>query len=125
MGLWLQAAVVAVGGAAGAVGRLFVYKLAAAYLGTSFPHGTLIVNVVGSLALGFLVGLAAATPAFPRPIMLLVGTGFLGAFTTFSTFAVDTLQAGVTVGILNIVLNNAAAIGAAALGFYLGKTIAG
>jgi CrcB protein len=76
---------------AGAVSRYLV-DLAVQHRSESvFPLGTLVVNVTGSLALGFLVGLGlhhglAATPR------TLVGIGFLGAYTTFSTFSYETVR---------------------------------
>jgi fluoride exporter len=58
-----------------------------------FPWGTLVVNVSGSLVLGFLSGLALYH-GFPATAKTVLGTGFLGAYTTFSTFAYETLAVG-------------------------------
>ncbi len=85
---------VALGSALGGVARHGCGTLAARWLGIGFPWGTLLVNVSGSLLIGFLAGLAA-----PDGRMLLQGDvrafvmiGLLGGFTTFSSFSLETLQ---------------------------------
>lgn len=78
---------VALGGAIGASARYGVGLAAARLFGTGFPWGTLTVNVLGGLAMGLLVG------AFghDRAKVLLLGTGVLGGFTTFSAFSLETV----------------------------------
>ncbi len=83
---------VAAGGAAGAVSRYGVSVILLRLLGSGFPWGTLAVNVLGCLALGGLLELAAVSDELTRGARLALGTGFLGAFTTFSTFGVETLR---------------------------------
>lgn len=80
---------VAVGGALGSVLRYILSQLAAQTLGTTFPYGTWVVNAVGSLCIGFLaVGL---TRCAKNPVVAaLLITGFLGGFTTFSSFMNET-----------------------------------
>jgi len=78
---------VALGGAAGASARYGVGLVAARLFGTSFPWGTLTVNVLGGLAMGLLAGLFGAD----RTRMLLLGVGVLGGFTTFSSFSLETV----------------------------------
>jgi CrcB protein len=56
-----------------------------------FPWGTFVVNVIGSLILGFITGAVGATGASPHT-QLAVGTGFCGALTTYSTFSYETLR---------------------------------
>ena len=80
---------VAAGGALGAVARYLVYVMAAQVLGTGFPFGTLIVNVVGSFAMGVLVEGMALVWTVPMQVRLFLAVGILGAFTTFSTFSLD------------------------------------
>jgi len=77
---------VAAGGALGAVGRYIVISRTGALLGTEFPFGTLVVNVVGSFLLGAVV---AAAPETANNMLTFLGVGVLGGFTTFSTFALD------------------------------------
>jgi CrcB protein len=75
---------VGLGGAIGAVARYFVGEIVST---ESFPFGTLTVNVLGSFALGFVTFLGVG-----EGLLLLVGTGACGSFTTFSSFSVDTVQ---------------------------------
>lgn len=81
--------VVGVGGAFGSIGRYFVYLAATKFLGPAFPYGTLIVNVVGSFMMGVLIELMALTWDVTMQTRLFLVVGFLGAFTTFSTFSLD------------------------------------
>jgi CrcB protein len=82
---------VASGGAAGAVGRYALSYLVNQATGAVFPWGTLAVNLLGSFLLGFLTGLAVESFVSPR-MRALFGVGFLGSFTTFSTFALESLN---------------------------------
>lgn len=83
---------VAIGGALGAVAR---YKLGSVVLhytsAWQFPAGTFAVNVLGCLAAGILIGLGEYYAFLTQEIRLLVFTGFLGGFTTFSAFGVETV----------------------------------
>lgn len=80
---------VAAGGALGACARYGVGHILLRYLGPGYPYSTLFVNVVGSLIMGMLIETMALrwTPS-PEMRVLLI-TGFLGAFTTFSAFSLD------------------------------------
>ncbi len=82
-------ALVAAGGAIGAVGR---YALQQWLPADTLPWGTMTANLAGSLLLGILLGAAAAGAAVSEEAILLFGTGVLGAFTTMSAFAVDTIR---------------------------------
>jgi len=82
-------AIVAAGGAIGAVAR---YALQQWLPADTLPWGTMTANLAGSLALGILLGAAAAGAAVSEEAILLFGTGVLGAFTTMSAFAVDTIR---------------------------------
>ena len=80
---------VGLAGALGAVSRFGLERAISARRGARFPFGTLVVNVSGSFALGLLVGLAVAHGLDPTARRVL-GPGFLGAYTTFSTYAYET-----------------------------------
>lgn len=99
-------AAVALGGLAGAPARYLVDRAVTDRSRTELPFGTMAVNVSGSLLFGLLSGLGLAHHLGPVPLALF-GTGFCGAYTTFSTFAMEALrliedgelrQAVVTVG---------------------------
>jgi len=83
---------VAAGGALGAVARYCTYTLASRFLGIAFPFGTLIVNVIGSFAMGVVMAWFMKKAAFSEEMRLFLATGFLGAYTTFSTFSLDVWQ---------------------------------
>mgnify|MGYP003563545170 CR=1 FL=1 len=92
----LRTSLVAVGGAAGAVARYLISGwVSRAFPASFFPWGTLTVNVTGSLLLGLLLGATiSGRLGLSTEGRLLLAVGGLGAFTTFSTFAFETLEAG-------------------------------
>lgn len=100
---------VGMAGAAGAVARYGVSLLAVRLLGERFAFGTLMVNVLGCLLLGALLEAERHTPLVTHPLRLLLAVGFLGAFTTFSTFGWETfryLQDGAAnLAVLNVAAN--------------------
>lgn len=114
-------ALVALAGALGAVSR---YAVGTALAGRAFPWATLTVNVVGSLVLG--VVLATAADRWDPAITTAVAVGFLGAFTTFSTFSVETValvrdgRAGTA--LLYVAASLVLGFGAAAVGYTAGGT---
>lgn len=101
----MQIGAVAVGGSLGAVSRMLVGRLLA---NPSFPWATVAINLAGCFALGALIGVTHDAIASHRALRVALGTGFLGAFTTFSTFSVEAvalaeekrwLAAGVYIGL--------------------------
>lgn len=118
---------IALGGALGAVLRFTISTLAQEQMGDPFlwghfPWGTLVVNVVGSFLIGILFQFFDQTIVSPD-LQLLLLTGGLGAFTTFSTYSLETfhlIQDGrIALGILNMVISTAAGLVAVFLGIYL------
>lgn len=83
---------IAVGGSLGAVSRYWVSNTSYQWLGQGFPYGTLLVNLLGSLAIGFLSVLLVHRFQVSEELRIGLLAGFLGSFTTFSTFAMDTLH---------------------------------
>jgi CrcB protein len=80
---------VALGGALGSVARFGLGIAGARLFGLAFPWGTLAVNVIGGLAMGLL---AARVGPHQESLRLLLGVGFLGGFTTFSAFSLETVR---------------------------------
>lgn len=80
---------VALGGALGAVARYKTIGWTAHLVGHGFPWGTMTVNVLGSFAMGVLVELGALKLNLSQEMRAFLAVGFLGAFTTFSTFSLD------------------------------------
>ncbi|MFC7883812.1 fluoride efflux transporter CrcB [Streptomyces sp. NPDC057376] len=113
---WL---LVVTGAMVGAPLRYLTDRAVQARHGTLFPWGTFTVNVVGCLVLGTLTG-AAAHGAASDSVRLLVGTGFCGALTTYSTFSYETLRLAETgarlLAAANVVAGVTAGLGAAFLG---------
>jgi len=122
-----QVLAIAGGGAVGAVLRYWMSYSVYTLTGRGFPYGTLVVNVLGSLVMGFLyIWLLERMPGgvAMRAFLLI---GLLGAFTTFSTFSLETLnllEAGqIARAALNVLLSVVLCIGAAALGVMLARQI--
>ncbi|MBR8831025.1 MAG: putative fluoride ion transporter CrcB [Chroococcopsis gigantea SAG 12.99] len=82
---------IASGAIPGAVSRYYLTRYCKRVLGNGFPYGTFIINLTGCLMTGFLFTLFREIPSFPPEIELLLRIGFLGSYTTFSTYAYDTL----------------------------------
>jgi CrcB protein len=81
--------IVFLGGGLGSALRHGINIVAARAFGTEFPYGTLIINVVGSLAMGLIVEYFALKTGLPQRMRLFLTTGILGGFTTFSTFSLE------------------------------------
>ena len=118
---------VGIAGAFGAVSRYGIGLLADRALGPHFAFGTLAVNVLGCLALGFLIEAERGTELVTHPMRLLFAVGFLGAFTTFSAFGYETmryLQTGATqLAMLNLPANVVLGLGGIWLGFLAGRSV--
>ncbi len=122
-----QIALIAAGGAIGALMRFWMSLGVHALLGRGFPYGTLSVNVLGSLIIGVLyVLIMERTQMSPEWRALLI-TGFLGAFTTFSAFSIETLnllEAGeILKAALNIVLSVVLCLSACWLGLTITRQL--
>ena len=88
----IQALLVAVGGAIGSLLRYYVGQWALRLMGPAFPWGTLAVNIVGCFVIGVFAELIARKFNASTELRLLLITGFLGGFTTFSAFSLDAIS---------------------------------
>jgi CrcB protein len=119
---WWEWLLVGLAGAAAAPLRYVVDTVVSDRMGGSFPLGTLTVNVSGSFALGLLTGLFMyhGLPARPN---LILGTGLIGSYTTFSTFSFETVglleEGEVSLAVRNVLASAVAGAGAAAAGLAL------
>lgn len=82
---------IAVGAAVGGLARYYLASSIQQRLGATFPWGTLVVNVSGSLLIGVFIRYALATPAVSVEMRALLTTGFCGGYTTFSTFSLESV----------------------------------
>ena len=116
---------IGIGGGLGSIVRFVISREMGNWLGNYLPYGTLTVNVAGSLALGWFITFFFDRPELSSALRLGLTVGFLGAFTTFSTFSYESLQllldGSVWRAIFNVVLNAVACIGMCYLGMQLAK----
>ena len=118
---------ISAGAALGANARYWVGLWAAQKWGAGFPVGTLLINLSGSLVLGFFLTLATQRLLIDPRWRLLFAVGFLGAYTTFSTYTYESLdlilQGQWVAGLANLLGSTLAGILAAAAGVYLAKLL--
>jgi len=123
----IQIFYILLGGALGALSRFWVSIGMHKYLGMGFPWGTLVVNAIGSFAIGFLWGIWERTGLSPE-LKAFLFVGILGGFTTFSSFSLETLnlfKAGdYKLALLNVLANNLVSISLVVGGYFLGKFLA-
>ena len=102
--------VVVIGGGTGALVRYVAASAIMARVGGRFPLGTLVINVTGSFLIGFLMTMLTERFEFDPKWRLLLVVGFLGGYTTFSSFEWETYTAvrdgGLRTGLLNVVSSN-------------------
>lgn len=133
--MWLALAV-AGGAAVGAPCRYLLDQVVQGRHEQRFPWGTLLINLLGSAALGVLLGWSAGPGGFsasgpggvPPVVLAALGTGWCGAFTTYSSFGYETLTLALDGllrrAVLNAVLSVAGGLAAAALGVVVGQALA-
>jgi fluoride exporter len=119
--LWL-----AVAGGVGAVARFVLDGLVRTRASTSFPLGTVVINITGSFVLGVVTGLALSH-VVTDDLRLIVGTGFCGGYTTFSTASFETVRLverrRTWLALLNAVGTLLGTVGVGAIGFWLGLRV--
>ena len=123
-----QLIAVALGGACGAVVRFLMSTGLYQWLGRGFPYGTLVVNVVGSFLIGLLTeALILQRIAITLEYRAAILVGFIGAFTTFSTFSLETIylieQGSLNKAVLNIVVSVFGCLLAVWIGLLCGRTL--
>lgn len=123
--MWNQFLLVAIGGAAGSLCRYSLSGVAHRFFGNGFAWGTLVVNVLGSFILGFAFAMVDQRQWMAATVRLLLMVGFLGAFTTFSTYALESMnfarQGQLTVAVANIAANNLSGLIAVIAGFWAAR----
>ena len=119
-----QILAIAAGGSIGAVMRFFVSTGIYSWLGKGFPYGTLAVNVVGSLLMGLLYELFLQRLSVSPEVRALLLVGFLGAFTTFSTFSIETINLIEQGDVLKAITNVLASVILCVLAAWIGLQIA-
>ena len=115
---------IALGAAIGANARYWVGEWSAIRFGTTFPYGTLLVNIIGSFLMGLIVAILLRWQGNPHT-RLFLAVGFLGSFTTFSSFSIETLllfeQGRFSLALTNILTNNTIGLTLAFTGYRLGQ----
>jgi fluoride exporter len=115
---------VAIGGGVGAALRYLLSGAVYRLLGTDFPYGTLAVNLLGSLFLGWLMEATEYSAGTAPMLRLFLGVGLCGGFTTFSTFSYETMRL-LTDGVyLQALLNISGSVVLCVLGIWLGMLLA-
>lgn len=119
---------VAIGGAAGAVSRYVVDSWVAQRAAGPFPWGTLVVNLSGSLALGFLFALAIERDILPAGVRGPLLIGFIGAYTTFSTLMLESWRlaedGAVALAVVNVAGSSLLGLAAIVVGLSVGRALA-
>ncbi len=90
----LDILMIALGAIPGALTRFHLTEWCKKAIGRGFPYGTFLINITGCLATGIFVAVTTQVSGFSVPLKLLVATGFLGSYTTFSTYEFDTFTLG-------------------------------
>lgn len=111
---------IALGGSLGAISRYWVSTATYSWLGNDFPYGTLMVNVTGSMMMGFLTVVLVQRFDVSDEVRLGLIIGFLGSFTTFSTFSMDTIHWIETGAVIKALAYILASVVACVLGAWVG-----
>ncbi|TAK21379.1 MAG: fluoride efflux transporter CrcB [Chloroflexota bacterium] len=118
---------ISLGAIAGANARYFVGIAAISALGSAFPFGTVVVNVVGSFIVGIVLTAIAGSPPHASEWRALVAVGFCGSFTTFSAFSFETLsmarQGQWFASLSYVAISLTACLGATLIGATIGRTV--
>ncbi len=118
---------ISLGAIVGANARYFLGTWAADRWGSSFPYGTLLINLTGSLILGIFLTFATQRGLVDPRLRLIVAVGFCGGYTTFSTYTYESISLMLAgswlAGMLNLVGSAALGLGAVGLGIWIGRAL--
>jgi CrcB protein len=118
---------VGIGGFIGSCLRYLISLHSPKLFGTQLPYGTLIVNVVGGILIGFIIDFSIKSGIISPNLRLFLTTGIMGGFTTFSTFSYETInllnEGSYLLGTLNIGLNLFLSLGGVVLGKFIVQMI--
>lgn len=118
---------VGIGGFIGAGLRYFIINVTGKLIGTNFPYGTLLVNVLGCFLIGIIMELSLSSNYVSPNLKIFLTTGILGGLTTFSTFSYETaqfvLKSNLYLSIINIILNVFVCLLSVLIGQYLVRQI--
>lgn len=120
---------ICLGGAVGTGARYLVAGLVLRALGPGFPYGTLAVNLSGSLLLGAIMHVGLTTESLSPTLRIVLATGVMGGYTTYSSFNYETLQyvqeGRLGLALLNLGVTVASCLLAGLAGLWLGRLLAG
>src|SRR5215469_8510294 len=118
---------VGIGGLMGSIARFWVGSYIGAKMGSRFPYGTFVINISGSFLVGFMVTVLSTKAHLSPNWRYLVPIGFIGAYTTFSTFELETLRSvqdgQLMIASLNVFLSVLIGFVAVLVGVIAGKTV--
>ena len=125
--MFAKITLIAIAGAVGTLARYFVASMSQRVFGPGFPLGTLLVNVIGSLLFGIVWSLSEERMAISPQTRMVLLVGFMGAFTTFSTFAFETMgfvrDSQYVMAFANIASNCVLGFGAVLIGMWVIKAL--
>jgi CrcB protein len=123
----LKYAMIAVGGAIGAIARFLIGTYVGQRMGARFPYGTFVINLSGSFLVGFIMSVLTDRTQLNPNWRYFIPIGFIGAYTTFSTFEYETLRAvqdgQMAAGTLNVLLSVTVGFVMVWLGVLAGKAL--
>jgi CrcB protein len=114
---------ISIGAILGANARYFLGRFVAERMGVAFPYGTLIINVSGSFLIGLLLAIVTERVVGPAWIRPALAIGFLGSYTTFSTFSYETLRLVENGSMMAAGVNVAVSVAASLIAVYLGTLL--
>ena len=119
---------VGIGGFIGTVARFWVGGYISQRMGTKFPYGTFVINCTGSFMIGLVITLLAERTHWNANLRYLIPIGFIGAYTTFSTFEFETLRAvqdgQILIAAMNVILSVMIGFISVWLGVIAGRAVA-